>query len=335
MNRRQRVVCAIKHQETDIIPYTADFTKQQLKKFTEYIKDPNFFQKAGLHIISTTYNGYPSIIDEKKGLFKDDFGVIWNRSGVDKDIGVIEEPLIKNFDLDRYVAPKLDEKKLRNDLERTIQDKGDRFAVTGIGFSLFERAWSLCGMEETFIAMAAESEFLNELLDKICEYNMKVLKIMLEYPFDGIIFGDDWGQQKGLMMGAENWRKYIKPRLDRLYKMVKKEEKFVIQHSCGDIQEIFPDLIGIGLDVYQTFQPEIYDMKNVKDEFGDDLCFWGGISTQTLLPYATPEEVRVKTAQTIEIMGKSGGYIAAPTHDLPGDIPPENILAMFHVFVNQ
>lgn len=84
-----------------------------------------------------------------------------------------------------------------------------------------------------------------------------------------------------------------------------------------------------------TFQPEIYDIEKIKEEFGKDLTFWGGISTQRLLPYATPEEVKKETARIMRIMSKNGGYIAAPTHAVPFDVPAENIIAMFEVFQNQ
>lgn len=109
----------------------------------------------------------------------------------------------------------------------------------------------------------------------------------------------------------------------------------MVQHSCGDIHEIFPDLIEIGLDCYQTFQPEIYPMETIKKEYGAHLCFWGGISTQRLLPFASAEEVRRVTAETLRIMKPSGGYIAGPTHAIPGDVPPENIQAMMEVLTQQ
>lgn len=201
-----------------------------------------------------------------------------------------------------------------------------------IGFSMFERAWSLRGMENLLMDMIDEPEFVDELLDTIADYNIKIIDIALEYDIDGVMFGDDWGQQCGLIMGPNYWRRFIKPRVARMYQRAKRKGKFILQHSCGDIYEIFPDLIEIGLDVYQTFQPEIYDIKSIKIQFGSQLTFWGGISTQKLLPYATPDEVRRVTKNTLEIMKQGGGYIAAPTHCIPGDVPPENVLAMLEVF---
>ena len=83
-----------------------------------------------------------------------------------------------------------------------------------------------------------------------------------------------------------------------------------MQHSCGDVETIFEDLIEIGLDCYQTFQPEIYDIAKVKEKYGARLNFWGGISTQQCLAHATPEEVKAETVRVMKIMSKNGGYIS-------------------------
>ena len=183
--------------------------------------------------------------------------------------------------------------------------------------------------------MAAEPELCGEFLDKQLVYFDQMLDIIFEYPFDAVFFGDDWGQQKSLIMGPVHWRNLIKPRLAKFYKRVKDSGRYVFQHSCGDCSEILPDLVEIGLDCYQTFQPEIYDIEKVKKEYGGKLTFWGGISTQQLLASATPEQVRAETIRIIKIMKKGGGYIAAPTHAVEHDVPPENIMAMFEVFENQ
>jgi uroporphyrinogen decarboxylase len=159
--------------------------------------------------------------------------------------------------------------------------------------------------------------------------------IALEYDVDGIYFGDDWGQQKGLIMGPERWRRFIKPRMARLYERVKAKGKYVIQHSCGDCSEILSELIEMWLDCYQTFQPEIYDIAAVKRLYGDRLAFWGGVSTQQILSRCPPREVRKEIVRVVNILRPGGGLIIAPTHALPFDVPPENVLAMMEVFQNQ
>ena len=110
-----------------------------------------------------------------------------------------------------------------------------------------------------------------------------------------------------------------------MFSRVKSRGKIVALHSCGNITDLLPEFIDIGLDIYQTVQPEIYDLSRLKAEFGDRLTFWGGISTQRDLPFDTPDVLRMKIDRTIAVLGASGGYIAGPTHRLPPDIPIENI----------
>jgi len=190
-------------------------------------------------------------------------------------------------------------------------------------------------MPELLIDFMVNKEFANELLDRVVEYNLGVVDIVAQYDIDCIFYGDDWGQQKGLIMGPNLWREFIKPRLKKMYDKAKEYGMYVCQHSCGDISEIFPDLIELGLDAYNTFQPEIYDVAKMKKIFGNKITFYGGISTQRLLPNATSDEVKSEMRRLMGILGKNGGYIVAPTHAMPNDIPTENILAFLEVVQNQ
>ena len=335
MDRKMRVTRALRHEATDFVPYSVGFTHQEHERMANHTGDPDFLTKIGSHIAGTQYWGWPTETSPGTERFQDAFGVVWNRSGVDKDIGMIDTFVLPEPDMESYRMPPVDEGRLRAEVEQMLSTAADCFVGAGIGFSVFERAWSLHGMENVLMDMLVEPAFLDELLDAILEHDLKVLDVICAYPLDYIYFGDDWGQQRGTIMGPNNWRRFIKPRMKILYERAKRDGFFVVQHSCGDIHELFPDLIEVGLDCYQTFQPEIYDIEQVKKEYGTDLSFWGGISTQRLLPYATPEEVRRETARIMRIMGKGGGYIAAPTHSVPGDVPPANILAMVEVFQNQ
>ena len=346
MNKRDSVIGAFNHTRAGEIPYDVDFTEKMRGIYAEYTGDAEFEKKLGNHTAGAYYSGFtPGIsgaVEGKPDHVADDFGVVWNRS-VDKDIGVIEGLVLGEPDLRAFRTPPIDEGALRRSFENLIAGAAPRpgspgsgvFTYGSIGFSMFERAWTLRGMENFLTDMLAEPGFAHGLLDAICDFNMEIIGIGLSYGIDGFYFGDDWGQQRGLIMGPELWRKFIKPRIARMYGAVKSEGKYVIQHSCGDISEIFGDLIDIGLDCYQTFQPEIYDIRAVKKEYGPALSFWGGISTQKLLPFSTPQGVIDKTVEIMRVMGENGGYIAAPTHSIPGDVPPENVEAMLHVFQNQ
>ena len=116
---------------------------------------------------------------------------------------------------------------------------------------------------------------------------------------------------------------------------VKKHNKCVFLHSCGKIDNIFPDLIECGVDVFNPFQPEVMDVFEMKQLFGEQMTFFGGISTQQTLPFGTVKAVREEVNSLLQLIGKNGGYIAAPSHSIPFDAKPENILAMIDVLKNQ
>ena len=131
------------------------------------------------------------------------------------------------------------------------------------------------------------------------------------------------------------WREFIGSRVKQMYAAVKAKGKFVFIHSCGKVQEVFSDLIDYGLDVFNPFQPEVMDPFEMKKKFGDRLSFFGGISTQRLLPYGTVQQVKGEVKRLLDVVGKDGGYIASPAHATPSDAKPENIAAMIEVLRNQ
>ena len=170
--------------------------------------------------------------------------------------------------------------------------------------------------------------FVEALLDRILDWNLAVLGEMLKHPFDGVLFGDDWGQQRGLMFGGKRWRQFIKPRVAAMYRTVADAGRAVCIHCCGKVQELFPELIEVGVQVFNPFQPEVMDLREMKARYGDALAFYGGVSIQQLLPFGTPQQVRDEVRRLMDDLGPGGGFIIAPSHEMPGDIPLENMLAL-------
>ena len=109
----------------------------------------------------------------------------------------------------------------------------------------------------------------------------------LKYDIDAVYFGDDWGQQHGLQMGPRLWREFILPQLERMYAVVREAGKFVMIHSCGDVDELFDDLVAIGLNCFNPFQPEVMDVYSLLPRYRGRLAFHGGLSTQRTLPFGT------------------------------------------------
>jgi len=171
-------------------------------------------------------------------------------------------------------------------------------------------------------------------LNAIAADNNAQIHEAVKYDVDAVYFGDDWGQQRGLQMGYGLWKKFIFPGLERMYKAVGDAGKYVFIHSCGDVDELFDDLISIGLNCFNPFQPEVMDVDALMIRYRGRLAFWGGLSTQRTLPYGTVEDVRRETRHLIE-MGRGGGYILSPSHSVEGDVGLENILAIIEVVQGQ
>ncbi len=270
----------------------------------------------------------------ERDVWEDEFGVRWNRS-VDKDIGVVCNQQVTPESIDEYSFPDPLDPLRYEGLDDLLRTNSDKFVAVSIGFSLFERAWTLAGMENLLMAMVAEPGFVHKLLDRILEYNLAVIDKACSYDLDGMRFGDDWGQQKGVIMGPSAWREFLKPRVAQMYQHVRSRGKKVLLHSCGKVDELFPDLIEIGLDVFNPFQPEVMDIYEIKKTFGDRLSFFGGISTQETLPYGTVEQTREEVKRLLDEVGRNGGLIASPAHSIPGDARPENVMAMIEVLNSQ
>jgi uroporphyrinogen decarboxylase len=242
---------------------------------------------------------------------------------------VLPEPTLAGYEFPDPSAPRFFE-----DIPAKIAQFPDRFRVFQIGFSLYERAWTLRGMENLLIDFHDHPDFVRQLLGAIGDYNMAQVREALKHDVDAVYFGDDWGQQRGLQMGPGLWREIIYPVLRRMYGMVRQAGKFVMIHSCGDVDELFDDLIAAGLSCFNPFQPEVMDIDALLARYRGRLTFHGGMSTQRILPFGTVDQVRAETRRLLEL-GRGGGYIFAPAHDVEGDVPLENMLAMIEILLRQ
>lgn len=334
MKLRERVIKSLQFEETDIVPYNIKFTIPAYEKMVEYYGDENFSSKIGDHLAVTKHLQPMEEIGE--GMWKDEFGAIWDKT-IDKDIGTVDYYPLQHMEVEDYSMPEVrpEGKSRFSHYPEFVEANSHLYRVSNYRFALFERAWSLYGMENLLMDMVLAPMKVHALLDKILEFNLKIIDEALQYDIDAVMFGDDWGQQQGLIMGPRLWREFLKPRLAQMYERVHAAGKRVFIHSCGDVTELFPDLIEIGVDVFNPFQPEVMDVIKIKREYGKDLAFYGGLSVQRVLPYGSPEEVKSEVRRLCRELGKGGGFIFSPAHAVPKDVPAENIAAMIDALMEQ
>ena len=205
----------------------------------------------------------------------------------------------------------------------------ERYLVEAhIAMGLFERSYLLLGMEEALIGYQTQPDTMAAMLAAIADYKIALIEAFHDaVGLDIVWYGDDWGTQFNLFMPPDIWRRTVKPHTARIYGCIARRGMIVKQHSCGRIESIFGDMVEIGADVWDPCQP-CNDLAGLKREYGDRIAFWGGLDSQFVLgrPGVTPDEVRVETRRRIDELAPGGGYVAAPSHQVP--YSPEVMQAM-------
>ena len=211
----------------------------------------------------------------------------------------------------------------------TARQKYPEYFLVVTGQSIFERSWSLCGFENYFSYIAGNEVFVEELASKLADYSCEATKKLKGLGLDGIRFGDDLGFQSSLMIQPNVWRRIFKKHYKRIYQAAHDAGLTVMIHSCGNITEIIPDMIEIGVQVFHPLQPEAMDVRYCKKEFGKDIAFWGGLGSQSTIPNGTPEDVIREVKDRLELFS-DGGYILAPAGSIPTETPVENVVAIIN-----
>jgi uroporphyrinogen decarboxylase len=337
MTPKERQLAAIRREPIDRTPVDAIWIYNQ-KAIADYLK---IDQKQVLEYLGL--DGRPILLEYENEFSErsDEAGTIfWSTTlfegdssqyGTHRKYPLVNASSIK--DIEAYQWPDIN--KFQYEKARKLAERyGDTYALRGpFWMPIFCKACDLFGMEAAMVKMMTEPDVFEASVRIITDIAVDVYRKYFDLCGDNVeIFhvGDDFATQRGLMISPAKWREFIKPQWSRLIEFGKSLNKIIWFHSCGDITEVLPDLIDMGIDVWETVQLHTLPISpsKLKSEYGRHLTFFGGINTQTL-PFSTPEAIEAEVKQCVEVLGKNGGYICGPDHSINADVPPENAIALF------
>ncbi len=330
---KERVARALWRQPVDRLPVQTNYTGSMAALLADHFRCPTTDLPARLdnHLLRVDVDHTPRLSDDGTTSF-DWWGAGWGTET--EGYWHAAAPLATSDDLAAFPWPDPAAPDLLDRAAATIAaDAGRHFVVPNFGFALFERAWSLRGFDQFLMDLLCEPAWAEDLLERITVIQTTLARRFLALGVDGGYFGDDYGAQKSLLFSPDLWRRLIKPRLARMFAVFRDAGLPVILHSDGDIWPILPDLVDIGLTCLNPVQPEVLEHRRLYQEFGKHLSFYGGLSTQGVLPNGTPDDVRVATAACIrDLAPDSTGLLLGPSHRMQSDIPPHNVAAMLDAF---
>jgi len=330
MTPRQTILAALRREETEITPYAIGFLEEPLQRMDAHYRGPQWRDRiiqyrAGWHL---TIKKEP--VAPGSDFYRDEFGAIWQKGS----IWHIHEPPLKEPSLDGYRWPDLTGAERYAGLDEIAAAHPDKYRIAYTGLSFFEQYWKMRGWEGLY-DFAADTVFAETLLDKMLELQLQVIDRLGRADVDCIGFSDDQSDQRGVTIGAPRWRRMLKPRFKAVFDRIRSFGKLTFLHCCGNVLEIVPDLIEIGLDFLNPLQPECMDVFELKRLYGRHLLLEGGIGTQQLLPFGTPDDIRNCVRECRLKLGKNGGYIVAPAKAVRPETPTENMITLFECLVDQ
>jgi uroporphyrinogen decarboxylase len=354
MKPRERVLTALNHQEADRCPMQISFTPEFAARLEA---DLQLKGQAGHnpHGGGNTYaleclleedmlltsvgwvNGYYQDGYQRVESYLDEWGVTWKtvvyetRYGQGKYTEPFGHPLSDDGKLESYRPPDPNRPALYTEAQRVIQDFKNEYWIVGVTpTTIFECAWALRGFEQLMVDMATDPGRANRVLDFPFYYHKAVTQHLVRLGVDMIWLGDDVGGQQSMLISPKMWRNYLKPRMAELIAGIRAINPSIkiAYHTDGVVYPIIPELIEIGVDILNPIQPMAMDPVKLKREYGSQLCFWGSIDLQHTLPFGTPQQVREEVRTRLETIGRDGGLIIGPTHNVQLDTPLENFWAL-------
>ena len=320
MTPRERIMTTLALKEPDCVPFADwidDHVKQKLLKAIGEppLDDAEFARRLNMDAICFAAERYLAPQFCKTAIGADG-----------REILTDEGWIRTNADLDKMVLPDLSDESYFDDAKRYIDTYGNQdlaifFSIRpGIMNTIYSMGWM-----DFSIALAENVKLVEVIFDRYIDWNCELVDKMQSLGFDFLTAYDDIAYNSGPMFSPVVLRELFLPRMKRLADMITIPW---VYHSDGDLSRVFDDLLTLGMNGINPFQPPVMDIEQYKDDYGDRICLWGNIDLVHTLPHGTVEEVEAEIKQRIKKLAPGGGYILATANSITEFCKPENVLAM-------
>jgi len=366
MTHRERVLAALNHRQPDRVPLDLGATRstsivvqayERLNRHLGSTEPPRIFskwlniahpsqamlQRFDIDTRSVGQGGPDNWQDIvfPDGSYQDEWGVVRSRPkeslyydltkspfGGDADVADVEKfPWPNPHDPGRCQGMAEEARRLHQETDFAV--------VLNMPGGIVHQAQFLRGFEDWFADLIANPAFFQALMEKLADLWIEMAKDQLDAVRENVdicFFGDDMAFQDGPMMSMDLYRKMIKPHHKRLFGYItSRTSAKIVYHTCGSVVHLIPDLIEMGVAGLNPVQVSAkgMDTRTLKREFGRDICFWGAIDTQRVLPFGKPDGVAAEVKRRVDDLGRGGGYVLCAVHNIQADVSPENICAMY------
>jgi len=239
----------------------------------------------------------------------DEWGCIWSRLDSLSKGEVWEGPIKTWDDVDKYEFPRFGPERYEGTRKHFAEDT-EHFRLGGLPGFPFSIMRKLRKMDNFLTDVVAEPERVIELQERVLGLLEGIIDELMDAGADGITFAEDWGCQDRLLINPTSWRKIFRPGFERLCGRVHDRGGLVLMHSCGYLDEIIDDLIGVGVNCLQFDQQENYGIDHLAEQYGGRMCFWCPVDIQKVLPTGDKEKIQAHARKLVERLGRyNGGFI--------------------------
>ena len=350
MNSKERISAILRRKEVDRIAvdlWHTPETERKLREHFEVDNDLHLYKAMGLDKIVWAFVDYKTVSGEiegtQAGAGAEGARTMWGvplktvQAGCESYHEFVEPPMAPYDHPDKIEDYPFWPDPSRFDYDSAVErarQASEEFAVIGPWVSLFEIYCQLRGLEQAMMDLALHPNLVEAILDRVEQIQTEMMREFLNRAsqyLDMVFISDDVGCQRGLLFSPDVWRRHLMSRMSRWCNLIHSCGLTVFYHTDGAVEPLIQPLIDCGIDVLNPIQHicDGMDPAELKSKYGDRIIFHGGVDNQNVLPFGNPDDVRREVQHLMNTLGANReGFICCSCHNVQGNTPVENILAM-------